>query len=211
MIDFKKDPAYKSKTKPQTICIPEELYIKVDGEGAPSSQAFQEAVQIVYGLIYSIKFWDKNHKPPKGYDKFKVAPLEGIWRAKSGKEFDLKKPEDWQWTVLMRVPEFVTKSFFDKVMNDVVSKKKSDIYKKARLETTHEGLCAQLLHIGPYDQEKGSLDKLIDFVEDNGYEIYGRHHEIYMNDPSKVAPEKFKTILRYPIRKKVPEFVLLKD
>jgi hypothetical protein len=208
MIDFKKDSAYKAEKNPKCVCAEPALFIKVDGTGPPASDSFQEAVSIVYGLVYAVKFWGKKHNLPEGYDKFTGAPLEGIWWLQDGKKFDAKKPGDWQWTVMMRVPEFVTDIFFKKVVNETVKNKKTDIYTKARLEMTHEGLCVQIMHVGPYDKEKSSLDKLNKYVEEKGYEVYGRHHEIYLSDPRRVPKERLKTILRYPIRKKDAEVVL---
>lgn len=210
MIDYKKDPTYKAKQEAKSISIPPALFIKVDGEGAPSLPAFQEAIQIVYGLIYGIKFWDKQHEPPEDYDKFTVAPLEGIWWTKSGKDFDIKNQKDWQWTVMIRVPQFVTEEFFKKVVKEMAAKKKTDIYEKARLETIHEGLCVQIMHIGAYDKEQPSIEKMLDFAREEGYETYGRHHEIYFGDPRRTPEEKLKTILRYPIKKKAPDLAISK-
>lgn len=210
MINYKKDPIYKAKQEAQSICIPPMLFIKVDGEGSPDSPEFQEAIQVVYGLVYGIKFWDKQHMPPKGYDKFTGAPLEGIWWTKSGKDFDIKNQKDWQWTIMMRVPEFVTEPFFNKITNELTAKKKTDMYKKARLETVHEGLCVQIMHVGPYEKEQLSLDKMMEFTQEGGYETYGRHHEIYFSDPRRVPEDKIKTILQRPIRKKAPDLAIIK-
>lgn len=208
MIDFKKDPAYRAKSEPDTIYADPMLFIKIDGEGAPEDRAFQEAVQAIYGLVYSIKFWDKKHKAPKAYDKFSISPLETIWWMKGDSQFDMNRPKDWEWTALIRVPDFITQEFFEEVVEEVSSVKASGIYKKARLETMHEGLCVQIMHIGPYSSEKSSLDKMINYARNKGYEVYGRHHEIYFNDPRRTVPEKLKTILRYPIKKKDKEISL---
>jgi hypothetical protein len=208
MIDFKKIPAYQATAKPSLINIPPILYVKIDGEGSPEGDDFQAAIKAVYGIFYAVRFWDKQHKPPKGYDKFTSAPMEAIWWTPVGQEFDPDKPEEWHWTVLIRVPDFVTQEFFDEVINELVSTKGSGPYEKARLETVHEGCSVQMLHLGPYNDEKDSLDRLYSYAKGEGYEIYGRHHEIYLNTPNRTAADKLKTVLRYPVRLKDTETTL---
>ncbi|HET7673763.1 MAG TPA: GyrI-like domain-containing protein [Candidatus Saccharimonadales bacterium] len=211
MINFKNAPAFRAKLKPDFINVPPILFIKVDGSGSPANKDFQEALKTVYGIFYTIKLWGKKHDLPEGYEDFTTAPLEAIWWTGVGQEFEPDRPQDWRWTALMRLPDFVTREFFDEAVNELVEKKKTEIYKKARLENMHEGCCAQILHIGPYDQQMKSLEKLYKFVADNGYEIYGRHHEIYMNDPNRNPPEKLKTVLRYPVRKRHGELEIISN
>jgi len=158
---------------------------------------------VLFGVVYTIKFWDKKFPIPDKFAKFTLTPIEGLWWAKGDREFDVSKPEDWQWTVMLRLPEFVTPEFFNKVVEECISNKQSDIYKKARLEYFKEGLCAQLMHIGPYSQEGENIMKLHDFARLSGYELSGKHHELYFGDPRRTAPEKLKTILRQPIRKNI--------
>jgi hypothetical protein len=206
-IDFKKEPYYKAKITPEIIDIPKMLFVMVDGTGAPdtSSKAeteFQIAMRVLFGIVYTIKFWDKKYPAPDKYAKFTLAPIEGLWWAKNGQEFDANKPGDWQWTVMLRLPEFVTPSFFTKVVNACIDQKQSDIYKKARLESIKEGLCVQLMHIGPYNQEGDNIKKLHDFAKISGYELTGKHHELYFGDPRRTPPEKLRTILRQPIYNK---------
>ena len=209
MIDFKKIPAYKARTEPDIINVPPILFVKVDGEGSPQSDSFQEAIRIASGIFYTIKFWGKKHALPEGYDNFTSAPIEAIWWTAAGQKFDPGSPEEWRWTVMIRVPAFVAPEYFREVIDELVSTKRMDIYKKARLETTHEGFCAQILHVGPYDKEQDSLNRLRKYAHKSGYEIYGRHHEIYLNNPSRSAPEKLKTVLRYPVRKKDNEIIVI--
>lgn len=206
MIDFKKDTTYKAKPEPEIIDVPKMLFVMVDGEGAPegsddASTEFQEAMGVLFGIVYTIKFWDKKFDPPAGYDKFSMPPIDGLWWTKSGKEFDSKKPDDWKWTIMLRVPEFVTQEFFDQVVHEVSDKKQSDIYKKARLEHLAEGSSVQLMHIGPYDQEGPNIKKMHNFATENGYKLVGKHHELYFGDPRRTAPEKLRTILRQPVQK----------
>ncbi len=205
-IDFKKDPTYKAKTNPEIIKIPKMLFIMVDGKGAPESSAgneteFQQAFQILFGILYTIKFWDKKFTPPAGYAKFTMAPIEGLWWTE-GKEFDMDHPENWSWTVMLRVPEFVTSEYFEEVVNKCIETKGTNIYRKARLEYLDEGTCVQIMHIGPYNTEPPTIKRMHEYAFDNGYELVGKHHELYFGDPRRTAPEKLRTILRQPVEKK---------
>lgn len=205
-IDFRKDPTYKADQDPKIIDIPKMLFVMVDGKGAPEGSKgaineFQNAMQALFGVLYTIKFWDKKHPSPPGYAKFNMAPLEGLWWMKSGQGFDTAKPDDWRWTVMLRLPEFVTPAYFKQVVDELIEKKQSDVYKKARLEYMKEGECVQIMHIGPYDKEQPNIDKIHAFAKERGYELTGRHHELYFGDPRRTSPEKLKTILRQPIKK----------
>lgn len=205
-IDFKKDPAYKAKTEPEIVTIPKTLYVMVDGKGMPENSdgentEFQEAMQILFGIVYTIKFWDKKYPAPPNYAKFNMAPLSGLWWMKNGQSFDMAKPDKWQWTVMLRVPEFVTPKYFNDVLDACIAQKKSEIYKKARLEYLDEGTCVQILHIGPYNTEAPNIEKMHAYAIDKGYTLTGKHHELYFGDPRRTAPEKLKTILRQPISK----------
>jgi hypothetical protein len=205
-VDFKKDPTYKAKPTPAIIDVPKMLFVMVDGKGAPEGSKkveteFQQAMQILFGIIYTIKFWGKKFPLPANYAKFTLAPIEGLWWMKTGQEFDMTKPDDWQWTVMLRLPEFVTPKYFKEVVAACIEGKQSDIYGKARLEGFNEGTCVQILHVGPYNSEKPNIEKMHAFAKDSGYELIGKHHELYFGDPRRTAPEKLKTILRHPVRK----------
>ena len=205
-VDLRKDPVYKAKVTPEIIEVPKMLFVMVDGEGAPETSEkgetdFQKAMQILFGIVYTIKFWDKKYPTPDNYAKFTMPPIEGLWWTKGGHEFDLDKPDDWRWTVMFRLPEFVTPSYFNKVVEECINKKQSDIYKKARLEYFEEGTCVQIMHIGPYNQEGANITKLHAFARESGYELVGKHHELYFGDPRRTAPEKLRTILRQPVTK----------
>ncbi|MBX3068952.1 MAG: GyrI-like domain-containing protein [Thermomicrobiales bacterium] len=204
MLDFKKDPLYKAKRTPALVDVPEMTFVMIDGEGAPDSSdeaagALQQAMSAIYGIVYSIKFWTKKHPAPPGYDAFSMPPVEGLWWMKDERPFDLTRPADWRWTVMHRLPDFVTSEYFAEVVEAVVEQKQSEEFRTARLERFAEGESAQILHIGPYDEEAPTIARLMEFIETSGYEPRGRHHELYFNDPSKVAPEKLKTIIRQPI------------
>lgn len=202
MIDFRKELIYKAKPEPQIMKVPKMLFVMVDGSGAPENNPqFVDSMSILYGIVYTIKFWDKKHPAPKGYAKFTLTPLEALWWQKDDKPFDSAKPKDWLWTVMIRLPDFVTPVFFKEVVNELIEKKQSDIFRRARLEQFTEGACAQLLHIGPYDQETSNILKLHDFAKQAGYKLTGKHHELYFSDPRRTAPERLKTIIRQPVQK----------
>lgn len=199
-INFRNDPIYKAKTVPEVVRVPDMLFVMVDGAGQPEGNPmFQEAMQILYGIIYTIKFWDKKHTPPPHYAKFSLTPLEALWWMKQGKDFDPERPDEWRWTVMIRVPEFVTPEFFKQVVDELIVKKQSDIYQKARLEYLHEGEVVQLMHIGPYNAEESDITKLKKFASKAGYRTTGKHHELYFNDPRRTKPENLKTILRHSV------------
>lgn len=203
-IDFKKDPTYKASPEPQIIDVPEMLFVMVDGQGAPEipgqETEFQQAMQALFGVVYTIKFWDKKFAAPPGCAKFTIAPLEGLWWMTDDGEFDISRPQDWRWTVMIRLPEFVTQEFFNKVVQECITLKKSDVYRLARLEWFDEGTCVQILHIGPYDQEGPNILKMHTYAHDQGYSLIGKHHELYFGDPRRTAPNRLKTILRQPIQ-----------
>lgn len=203
-IDLRKDRSYKAKREPEIIEVPEMQFVMVDGEGGPEPTGmeetdFQKAMRALFGIIYTIKFWDKKHDGPVGFAKFSLAPVEGLWWTTSGKMFNSKAPSDWKWTVMLRVPGFVTPDYFDEVVAECIAQKQSNTYKRARLESFAEGECVQIMHIGPYDQEQTDIDKMHAYAKEHGYVLSGKHHELYFGDPRRSAPEKLKTILRQPV------------
>jgi hypothetical protein len=179
------------------------LFVSVEGEGSPESATgqteFQTAMGVLFGIVYTIKFWSKKYEPPTNYAKFTVAPVEGLWWTKSGNIFDTKQPDDWKWKVMLRLPALVTTEYFEQVVNELVIRKNDTAYEKARLERFNEGLCVQLMHFGPYDREEADIERMHAFALGQGYTLTGKHHEIYFNDPRRTSPEKLRTILRQPI------------
>lgn len=128
-IDFKIDPTYKAQIESTVLDVPEMLFVMVDGEGAPDAPGsaetdFQRAIQVLFGIVYAIKFWDKKHPAPKNYAKFTLAPIEGLWWMKNGQDFDMAQPNDWRWTVMLRLPEFVTPDYFKQVVDEMIAVKK---------------------------------------------------------------------------------------
>lgn len=206
LIDFRKDAIYKASKDPEIITVPKMLFITVDGEGAPDSSYsastdFQIAKQVIFGVVYAIKFWDKKNTPPKGYRKFTNPPIEALWWSKDGRKFDLNSPDNWQWRAMFRIPDFVTREYFTEVVSDCIDRKRSYIYSRAHRVELDEGKCVQLVHVGPYKEEAPDILKMHAFVKDSGHRLRGKHHELYFGDPSRTKPEKLKTILRQPISK----------
>ncbi|MFA5634452.1 MAG: GyrI-like domain-containing protein [Anaerovoracaceae bacterium] len=207
--DFKKyKDLYQPGNKPGIIDVPAMRFLMVDGEGDPNtSELYQAAVEILYGLSYSIKMSKKWGVQPQGYFDYVVPPLEGLWWF-FGKPFDgsvIGRKDEFSWIMMIRQPEFVTEEIFE-TAKAVLSKKKPELdISIARLEDFTEGLCAQVMHTGSYDDEPPTIAALDQFIEVNGYrtEMSGlrQHHEIYLGDPRKTAPEKLKTIIRHPIVK----------
>ena len=207
--DFRKEykDLYQPKTAPSIIDVPEMVFIMVDGTGNPNtSEEYKLAVEVLYGLSYTIKMSKMSGTQPNGYFDFVVPPLEGLWWLNDGSEAWYKDKGKYCWTSMIRQPDFVDKVVFETAITNL-SKKKSHIDTSlARLEVFTEGICVQAMHIGSYDDEPKTIVAIMQFISDNGYvsDIYGtrRHHEIYLNDPRKTAPDKLKTIIRHPIRKK---------
>lgn len=205
--DYKKEykELYQPKTIPQLVDVPEMDFIMVDGRGDPNdSPLFQEAVEILYGISYTIKMSSKKGMEPEGYFDYVVPPLEGLWWI-DGTEFSFTDRENWLWTLMIRLPEFVTSDVFAWAKAETKKKKPELGVDKARFETFKEGLCVQIMHIGPYSTEPESMAKVKEFLEANGlvetFTEGGKHHEIYLSDPRKANPEKMKTVLRHPVRK----------
>lgn len=209
-LDYKKEykHLYLPPTKPSIIDVPEMTFIVVDGEGDPNtSEAYKEAVELIYGLSYSIKMSKMKSTQPEGYFEYVVPPLEGLWW---GDNLDFERmvitdKNKFCWTSMIRQPEFVTEEVFQ-VAQETLSKKKPDLdVSKARLLTFHEGLCVQILHIGSYDDESTSIKRMDEYALSNGYRIdisdFRKHHEIYLSDPRKTVSTKLKTVIRHPIAK----------
>ena len=209
--DFTKEQKglYLPKAEPVIVDVPEMLFLMVDGKGAPDSDEgseehksqFQEAIGALYGMIYSIKMSPRKDDAPDGYYNFKVPPPEALWWMQDGGQFDTAKPDDWGWTLMMRVPEYVTQEVVDHFTEILVAKKQDESFRNVRLEKHREGLSVQLMHIGSYVSEGPNIIRMHKFATDQGYQLHGKHHEIYYGDPRRSAPEKLRTVIRQPIAK----------
>jgi len=199
-IDFKKElkHLYTPSAKEVTIVeVPAMQFAMIDGKGSPeTSEWFQQTMQALYGVSFTLKFMLK--EIPSAY-QYVVPPLEGLWWTKGVEELDFKKKQELEWTVMIMQPEQVTAALFAEAIGELKAKKDSSALDKLRLESFHEGLSAQIMHIGPYDAEEPTIEKLHRFIKDNGYQLRGKHHEIYLGDPRRTAPERLRTVLRQPV------------
>lgn len=179
------------------VDVPKMNFLIVDGAGDPNTASeFQEAVEALYGVSYTLKFMIKRGKEAIDYS---VMPLEGLWWADDITVFSTGNKDMWKWTLMIMQPECVTMDLVAKALEELKKKKNLPIIANIRFKSLHEGLSAQIMHIGPYSAEGPTIEKLHSFIKENGYILTGKHHEIYLGDPRRCAPEKLKTILRHPI------------
>jgi hypothetical protein len=200
-LDLKKELKnyYSPKEKPETVDVPEFSYLTYVGRGEPGGEAYSEALNALYGAAYTLKFTSKK----KGHD-FTVMALEGLWWWDDPRIMDIEKApprSEWNWKSMILVPDIITQKMLDEVKPELVEKK-GKATEKVKLERIHEGLCVQILHVGPYSDEPRSMKLLHAYMEEHGYKVAGIHHEIYMSDPRRVIPEKQKTIIRHPVEKR---------
>ena len=180
----------------ETIDVPELKFIMVDGSGDTTSDAFQNAIQTLYNLSFTTKFAMKKEEALD----YPVMALEGLWWTKSSEKFDLQSArKDWNWTLMIMQPALITRELFAASAGAVGKKKELPALEKVRFERFQEGKSAQVLHVGPYADEPATVGKLHEFVQSQGYKLRGKHHEIYLSDPRRTAPEKLKTIVRQPV------------
>lgn len=184
------------KGKPALLEVPPLNFLMIDGEGDPNqSAAFQQAVQALYQLSYTLKFMVKKELEID----YSVMALEGLWWADDPVVFAAGDKSSWQWTLMIMQPEPVTADLVHAARDAAQSKKgASQALEQLRFERFEEGLCAQVLHVGPYDAEAPAIAALHAFIHEQGCVLRGKHHEIYLGDPGRAAPEKLKTILRQP-------------
>ncbi len=207
--DFKKEykEFYLPRNKPQIVTVPSANYIAVCGEGDPNEEggAYKSSIGVLYAIAYTIKMSKMGDHRIEGYFDYVVPPLEGFWWQEGTECFDYKNKSTFQWISVIRLPDFVTKAEFDWAVAEATRKKKLDC-SCAQFLTIEEGLCVQIMHIGPFDNEPATVALMDAFLKENGYENdfsqTRRHHEIYLSDARKVAPEKWKTVIRHPVRKK---------
>ncbi|MBE6054064.1 MAG: transcriptional regulator [Clostridium sartagoforme] len=214
-IDYKKafKDLYLPKTQPMEIIIPKMSFIMVDGKGNPNDEdgEYKKAVELLYSLSYTIKMNKEIREKIDGYFDYVVPPLEGLWWLKDD-DMDFSKKDKYLWTSMIRQPEFLTKEIFEFACSEVKKKKPNIDVRKARFEEFNEGLCVQCMHIGPFDKEYLTTEKIDKYIKENnliadinGFNEDGkirRHHEIYLSDPRKIKVESMKTVIRCPVRRK---------
>ena len=206
--DFKEEykEFYLPKTKPSLITVPPMNYLAVRGKGDPNEEngAYQQAIGLLYGVAYTIKMSKKGDHRIEGYFDYVVPPLEGFWQQEGTDAIDYAHKEHFVWVSVIRLPDFVTKADFAWAVQEAAAKKKQD-FSAVEFLTVEEGLCVQCMHIGPYDREPETVAAMDAFLAANGYTNdltqTRRHHEIYLSDVRKTAPDKLKTVIRHPIRK----------
>lgn len=200
-IDLKKQWKHlysPSSQQVSVVDVPPLNFLMVDGAGDPNtSLAYREALEVLYALSYTLKFQVRKRL---GLD-YVVMPLEGLWWTDDPAAFSLEHREAWKWTAMIAQPEPVTQEWFEEARAEVRARTHLPALDRVRLERYHEGLSAQVLHLGPYAAEGPTIARLHGFIQEHGYELNGRHHEIYLSDPRKTAPERLRTILRQPIRR----------
>jgi len=199
-VDFKKElkQLYKPSAKEISVVeVPAMNFLLVDGEGAPGSAQYGEAVSALFSIAYALKFMVKKGK---GVD-YGVMPLEGLWwmddMAKFGADNESKKK--WKWTALIMQPKYVTAEDFKAAVEQTKKKKDLPALQKVRFESFKEGPSAQIMYVGPFADEGPTIQKIHAHIKAGGHQLSGKHHEIYLNDPSKTAPEKLKTVIRQPM------------
>ena len=206
--DFKKEykEFYLPPAKPVIVIVPKANYIAVRGKGDPNDEsgAYQQAIGVLYAVAYTLKMSYKTDHRIKGFYDYVVPPLEGFWWQEGIDGVDYSDKSAFCWISVIRLPDFITQADFDWAVENASKKKKIDC-SRAEFLTIDEGLCVQIMHIGPYDNEPASVALMDRFLAENGYEnditATRLHHEIYLSDARKVAPEKWKTVIRHPIKK----------
>lgn len=206
--DYKKEykEFYLPKNKPAIVEIPPMNYIAVRGKGDPNAEGseYKDSIGLLYGIAFTIKMSKKDSHQIQGYFDYVVPPLEGFWWQENGGEIDYSHKEDFCFISVIRLPDFVTKEDFAWAKEEAERKKKTD-FSKVEILTYHEGLCVQCMHVGLYDDEPETVKKMQEFMDSEGYvlDITEKrfHHEIYLSDARKVAPERRKTVIRHPVKK----------
>ena len=206
--DFKREyrDLYQPKTSPTIVEVPPMRYLAVEGSGDPNAEdgAYTHALELLYGMAYTLKMSYKTDHAIEGFYQYVVPPLEGFWWQPGIAGVDFADKSSFHWLSVIRVPEFVGRSDFDWAV-ETASKKKGLDFSAVRLEEIDEGLCVQCMHVGPYDDESATVEAMHALAFAQGFELdfsdARRHHEIYLSDPRKTEPAKMKTVVRHPVRK----------
>ena len=198
-IDLKKElkNLYNPSSKEVSVVdVPAMNFLLINGEGAPASPQYSEAIESLFSVSYTLKFMVKKGK---GID-YGVMPLEGLWWVDDMTKFSADKKDEWKWTALIMQPNYVTDEDFKTAIEQVKKKKNPAALLKVRFESFKEGPSAQIMYIGPFSAEGPTIQKIHAYIQNNGHTLSGKHHEIYLNNPATTAPEKLKTILRQPMK-----------
>jgi hypothetical protein len=197
--DLKRDlgDLYRAKRAPALVEVPELQFLMIDGSGDPNtSQDFSDAIGALYTASYTIKFMLKRGEAALD---FVVMPLEALWWDERGFDFTGSDHSGWHWTAMILQPDAVTQELFEEGVAKAAERRPLPAAPALRLERFEEGTCVQVLHIGPYSEERPTIERLHAFAAEQGCKLHGRHHEIYLGDPRRTAPDKLKTIIRQPV------------
>ncbi|MBL6449762.1 GyrI-like domain-containing protein [Fulvivirga sp. 29W222] len=196
---FRADPNYyQASQEPHIIELKPLKYLSIKGIGTPENMNFKNAVEAIYSISYNLKFTSKSI----GKD-FVVAKMEGQWWVESGAPIAEAPPEEWQWNILIRMPEFISTNKVDKAVEEVIHKNNISLANEVQLITLNESRSVQIMHTGSYNDEKSTIDRLMKFIREHSLKVNGYHHEIFVSDPRNTPIEKLKTIIRYPVKQAV--------
>ena len=203
-IDLKKQfkYLYQPSTKEFSVVdVPPLNFLMIDGSGDPNtSQDFKDAMEALYGLSYTLKFGLKLGKFGKKKYDYSVMALEGLWWVDDMRQFSVDAKGEWHWTVMIMQPDFITADLVEAARHELAAKKNPVALPKIRFEVYHEGPSAQIMYIGRFADEGPTIQRLHEFIESDGHQLRGKHHEIYLSDPRRTAPEKLKTVIRQPMK-----------
>lgn len=186
---------YRATSRPELLDVPTRKAVVVDGDSQPGGEGFRRAIEAIYGVTYALKYGLKR----MGVIDFHVLALEALWEIPGE---GAAPGEGWQWTAFVAVPDAVTALQVREAAAAAAAKRSNPALPLVRLRTIREGRCAQVLHVGPYDAEQPTIDALLRFVAEQGYVVAGAHHEVYLNDPRRVGPERTRTIIRYAVSRR---------
>ena len=186
---------YKAGRNPAFVEVGPARYLAIDGRGDPGGDSFQNRLGALYAMAFTMKMASKF----AGRD-YAVAKLEALWWGSQGEELMEESPDEWNWRLMIRLPEFISDSDLEATRETLQKRRKEEYTPELRIETLTEGRCVQILHVGPYTAERESIAKMRAFAEASGFHFHGLHHEIYLSAPRRVSPESLKTILRHPVR-----------
>jgi len=199
-VDLKREHSelYAPRREPVIVDVPELSFLMVDGHGDPNtSPAYAHAIEALYTVSYTLKFTIRG--APGGVD-YAVMPLEGLWWSADMSAFTSGEKSAWDWTAMIAQPDVVDDALLADAAERASAKKDLPAAPLLRLERFHEGQAAQVLHVGPYSAEAPTIERLHAFIAESGYERHGKHHEIYLSDPRRAAPERLRTVIRQPVR-----------
>jgi len=193
------DRRYAASRTPELVRVPSLSFLMVDGHGDPNgSDDYRAAIQVLYGLSYTMKFGVRSEIGLS----YRVGPLEGLWWSDDMADFSAARKDDWRWTAMIAQPDEVTPARFERAIEELRRKRPLSATDRVRLARFEEGLAGQVLHVGPYRDEGPTIERLHAFIREQGFTFDGRHekhHEIYLGDPRRAAPEKLRTIIRQPV------------